>query len=89
MDSEASAALMLLRIQVVTGLKPMKPFPKKCANITCLCNVTGDDEYCGKACRARGRENVEIACHCDHLACPCVVAVASAIGGLSDEEKRL
>jgi len=27
-------------------------------------------EYCGDACRDAGGEDVEIACQCDHLACP-------------------
>ncbi len=64
----------------------MKFGPKQCANITCLCDVKGEEEYCGEVCRARGRENVEIACQCNHLACPCVVAVATVIGQSSHQE---
>jgi hypothetical protein len=46
---------------------------KKCAHIPCLCNVPNGDEYCGEACRDAGREDVEIACQCDHPACPLTV----------------
>jgi len=60
---------------------------KKCAHIACLCDVRDEEEYCGDICRARGRDNVEIACQCDHLECPCVVAVAIALGQLRHQEK--
>ena len=43
---------------------------KKCAHIPCLCDVPNGEEYCGDACREAGSEDVEIACQCDHLACP-------------------
>jgi len=43
---------------------------KKCAHITCLCDVPHWEEYCGEACRDAGRDDVEIACQCDHPACP-------------------
>jgi hypothetical protein len=43
---------------------------KKCAHIPCLCDVPDGEEYCGEACRDAGSEDVEIACQCDHLACP-------------------
>ncbi len=49
---------------------------KMCAHITCLCTPRDGDEYCGEICRAAGRDNVEIACQCDHLACPCVAVLA-------------
>jgi hypothetical protein len=65
----------------MTGQKP-----RKCAHITCLCDVKNGDEYCGDVCRARGRDDVEIACQCDHLFCPCVVAVATVIGQSSQQE---
>lgn len=60
---------------------------KKCAQITCLCDVRDGEEYCGDICRARGREDVEIACQCDHLLCPYVVAVATVIGQSRHQEK--
>ena len=59
---------------------------KKCAHITCFCDVTGAEEYCGEHCRAAGRENVEIACLCDHLECPCVIVVASVTRPSSHRE---
>ena len=65
----------------------ISPKSKKCAQITCLCDVQGEDEYCGDVCRARGREDVEIACQCDHLQCPCVIAVAAAMGKSRHQEK--
>lgn len=43
---------------------------KKCAHIPCLCDLSNGEEYCGEACRDAGSEDVEIACQCDHLACP-------------------
>ena len=46
---------------------------KICAHIPCLCVVTNGDEYCGEACRDAGSEDVEIACQCDHPACPLTV----------------
>jgi hypothetical protein len=63
------------------------PKTKKCAQITCLCDVKDGDEYCGEACHARGREDVKIACQCDHLACPCVVVVATVAGQSRHQEK--
>jgi len=46
---------------------------EKCAHIPCLCTVANGDEYCGEACRDAGSEDVEIACQCDHPACPLTV----------------
>jgi hypothetical protein len=43
---------------------------KMCAHIPCLCTVANGEEYCGEACRDAGSEDVEIACQCDHPACP-------------------
>jgi hypothetical protein len=43
---------------------------KMCAHIPCLCTVANGEEYCGAACRDAGSEDVEIACQCDHPACP-------------------
>jgi hypothetical protein len=43
---------------------------KKCAHIPCLCDVSHGQEYCGDICREAGSEDVEIACQCDHPACP-------------------
>ena len=44
--------------------------PKLCAHIPCLCEVRNGEEYCGEACRNAGSDDVEIACQCDHPACP-------------------
>jgi hypothetical protein len=43
---------------------------KKCAHIPCLCDIAEGEEYCGEACRDAGSDEVEIACQCDHAACP-------------------
>jgi hypothetical protein len=43
---------------------------KKCAHIPCLCDIAEGEEYCGEACRDAGSDDVEIACQCDHAACP-------------------
>jgi hypothetical protein len=58
----------------------------KCAHITCLCDVKDENEYCSEACRARGRYDVEIACQCDHLDCPCVVVAVSVMRQSRHEE---
>src|SRR5580700_9426187 len=42
----------------------------KCAHIPCACEVPPSQEYCSEACRNAGSEDVEIACQCDHAACP-------------------
>ena len=49
---------------------------KKCAHIPCLCDVAPGQEYCGEACRDAGSEAVDIACQCDHAACPLVIRVS-------------
>jgi hypothetical protein len=43
---------------------------EKCAHIPCLCDVADGEEYCGATCRDAGSDDVEIACQCDHPACP-------------------
>jgi hypothetical protein len=43
---------------------------RKCAHIPCFCDVRDGAEYCGQSCRDAGSNNVEIACNCDHPACP-------------------
>ena len=43
---------------------------KMCAHIPCLCVVPDEEEYCGEGCRDAGSEDLEIACQCDHPACP-------------------
>jgi hypothetical protein len=45
----------------------------KCAHIPCLCKVPPGEKYCGDACRDAGSKDVEIACECDHPACPLTV----------------
>ena len=50
--------------------KMAKQNTRKCAHIPCRCDVVDGEEYCGQICREAGSEDVEIACQCDHLACP-------------------
>ncbi len=52
----------------------------KCAHIPCLCDVADGKEYCGEACRDAGSEDIEIACQCDHPACPLVVRQSAPLG---------
>jgi hypothetical protein len=42
----------------------------KCAHIPCMCEVASGQKYCSEACKNAGSEDVEIACECDHPACP-------------------
>ena len=42
----------------------------KCAHIPCVCEVAPGQEYCSEACKNAGSEDVEIACQCNHAACP-------------------
>ena len=53
---------------------------KKCAHIPCLCDVAPGQEYCGEACRDAGSEAVDIACQCDHAACPLVIRPSAPFG---------
>ena len=57
---------------------------KKCAHVPCLCDATHGQEYCGERCRDAGSDDVEIACQCDHPACPLTVRgyVPRSIAGL-------
>ena len=43
---------------------------KKCAYVPCLCDVASGEEFCSETCRDAGRDNVKIACQCDHPLCP-------------------
>ena len=43
-----------------------------CAHIPCRCAVTDGEKYCSESCRLAGDEEVEIACQCDHPACPLI-----------------
>jgi hypothetical protein len=45
----------------------------KCAHMPCLCTVAPGEKYCGEICKDAGSEEVEIACQCDHEACPLTV----------------
>jgi hypothetical protein len=51
----------------------VNPKKRMCAHIPCLCIVPDGEEYCGAACRGAGSEDVEIACQCDHAACPLTI----------------
>jgi hypothetical protein len=53
---------------------------KKCAHIPCLCDVPAGEEYCAEVCRDAGSRDVEIACQCDHRACPLVARQAAPLG---------
>ena len=43
---------------------------KPCAHEPCLCTVPQGERYCSDSCRDAGSREVEIACQCDHPACP-------------------
>jgi len=45
----------------------------KCAHLPCRCRVEPGDKYCSQACKEAGSKDVEIACQCDHGACPLTV----------------
>ena len=42
----------------------------KCAHIPCMCEISSGQKYCSEACGDAGSNDVEIACQCDHAACP-------------------
>src|SRR4029077_484340 len=46
---------------------------RNCAHIPCLCDVPRGIEYCSDSCRDAGSDDVEIACQCDHAACPLTI----------------
>lgn len=41
-----------------------------CAHIACFCSVPIGEEFCSDTCREAGSDGVEVACHCNHSACP-------------------
>jgi hypothetical protein len=45
----------------------------KCAHIPCVCEVALGQEFCSEVCKNAGSEDVEIACECNHPACPLTV----------------
>jgi hypothetical protein len=45
----------------------------KCAHLPCRCVAIGGEQFCGQACKDAGSKDVEIACQCDHGACPLTV----------------
>ncbi len=45
----------------------------KCAHLPCKCAPAPGDKYCGQVCKEAGSSEVEIACQCDHGACPLTV----------------
>jgi hypothetical protein len=45
----------------------------KCAHLPCRCLAQSSDKYCSESCRDAGSKEVEIACQCDHEACPLTV----------------
>jgi hypothetical protein len=45
----------------------------KCAHIPCRCIARPGEKYCGQVCKEAGAGEVEIACQCDHKACPLTV----------------
>ena len=42
----------------------------KCAHIPGVCEVAMGQEFCSEVPQERGKQDVEIACQCDHVACP-------------------
>src|SRR5437660_181740 len=51
---------------VSSSFKPIR-------NRLCLCDVPPGKNYCGDSCRDAGSNDVEIACQCDHAACPLTI----------------
>jgi hypothetical protein len=49
------------------------PEQTKCAHVPCRCVTRRGEKYCGQACEEAGSKDVEIACQCDHGACPLTV----------------
>ena len=48
----------------------MKQEKKMCARIACFCAVPVGEEFCSELCRQAGSDGMEVACECDHPACP-------------------
>jgi hypothetical protein len=53
-----------------TGETVMTNEQVKCAHVPCRCVVQASDKYCSQPCKEAGSKEVEIACQCDHGACP-------------------
>jgi len=45
----------------------------KCAHLPYRCLAQPGNKYCGQERQEAGSEDVEIACQCDHEACPLTV----------------
>jgi hypothetical protein len=45
----------------------------KCGHLPCQCLAQPGDKFCGPSCKDAGAKEVEIACQCDHRACPLTV----------------
>lgn len=54
-------------------LMMMTPTQAKCAHLPCKCVAPPGEKYCGPVCKDAGSKEVEIACQCDHGACPLTV----------------
>ena len=53
-----------------SGLSMKDQETKMCAHIACFCAVPIGEEFCSDSCREAGSDGVEVACECDHPACP-------------------
>jgi len=42
--------------------------PKKCAHVSCSCNVSDGEKYCSAACEG-AKDVTELACQCGHTNC--------------------
>jgi hypothetical protein len=41
----------------------------KCAHPGCACTVEKDGEFCSQYCKDAGKDEIEIACDCQHSGC--------------------
>lgn len=42
---------------------------RTCAHKTCECKVSGEEEYCSKACQTAAKSGADTGCHCGHSGC--------------------
>jgi hypothetical protein len=42
---------------------------KKCAHLSCQCQIPSSEKYCSEICKEAGSEETEIACECGHPPC--------------------
>jgi hypothetical protein len=74
-----AAGSIWLEANKVGKANTMSTTKKKCAHLSCQCEVTSSEKYCGEICKEAGAGEVEIGCECGHTACSELVGEQSRL----------